>query len=46
VMLGWWRGQSNCLCSMYNVFCMWSLNRKKSMCDIWRDSLIMCVFLK
>jgi len=22
VMLGWWRGQSNCLCSKYNVFCV------------------------
>ena len=33
VMLGWWRGQSNCLCSMYNVFCVWYLNRKKS--NVW-----------
>jgi hypothetical protein len=33
VMLGWWRGQSNCLCSKYNVFRVWDLNRKKS--NVW-----------
>ena len=33
VMLGWWRGQSNCLCLMYNVFHVRYLNRKRS--NVW-----------
>jgi hypothetical protein len=57
VMLGWWRGVWWCWgggegvliafvwCTTYFACDIW-IERKVLMCEIWRNSLLMCVFLK